>query len=129
MRSRLAFPVLLSALLLLPLSVPAETPVGRAAAAAERAAQREADRLRRSLEAMREQSVLTAPLPLGAPLPDDAPRFSTRAACAAALGLAAVGAEGRLVCRAVVEPLPFTGSDPTPARLDALPLPIDLDRG
>lgn len=127
MSSLLAFPALLPALLFLPLSVSAEIPVGRAAA--ERAAQREADHLRRSLEALREQSALTAPLPIGAPLPDDAPRFATRAGCVAALGLAAVGAQGRLVCRVVVERFPFTGADPTPARLDALPLPIDADRG
>jgi len=129
MRPSLAFPTVLLALLLLSPSVPAQNPVGHAAAEAERADRREAERLRRFLEAMREQSVLTAPLPIGASIPDDAPRFSTRAACVAALGFASVGAESRLVCRAIVDRFPFKGADPTPARLDTLPLPIDADRG
>ena len=55
--------------------------------------------------------------------------FFTRAACVAVFGLAAVGADGRLVCHAVVELLPFISADRTPARLEALPLPIDSDRG
>jgi hypothetical protein len=129
MRSPLAFSALLLALFLLSLSVSAQNPVGHATAEAERPDQREAERLRRSLEAMREQSVLTVPLPIGASIPDDAPRFSTRAACVAALGFASVGAEGRLVCRAIVDRFPFKGTDPTPVRLDTLLLPIDADRG
>jgi hypothetical protein len=129
MRPSLAFSALLLALFLLSPSVSAQNLVGHAITEAERADRREAERLRYSLEAMREQSVLTAPLPIGAPIPDDAPRFSTRAACVAALGFASVGAEGRLVCRAIVDRFPFKGTDPTPARLDTLPLPIDADRG
>lgn len=121
--------LLVALLLLSPLAAPAQTPAGQAASGAERAAQREAERLRRTLAAMRGQSVLTPVLPIGAPLPEDAPRFTTRAGCAAALGLAAVGGQGRLVCRALVDRFPFDGADPTPARLETTPLPAFSDRG
>jgi hypothetical protein len=90
---------------------------------------REAQRLRRSLEALREASVLMRPQMPDVPIPSDAPAFTTRAGCAAALGMAAVGAPGTLVCRARVDRFPFLGADPTPERLPVHPLHPDADRG
>ena len=121
--------LLIGLLLLSPIAVPAQTTVEQIVSGIDRAAQREVERLRRALEGMRQQSVLTSPLPIGASLPEDAPRFSTRAGCVAALGLASVGGQGRLVCRAVVERFPFKGADPTPARLETMSLPAFSDRG
>jgi hypothetical protein len=95
----------------------------------ETADAREARRFRRSLEALSEASVLMRPQILDFPIPSDAPAFTTRAGCAAALGMAAVGASGILVCRARVDRFPFLGADPTPARLPFHPLPPDADRG
>jgi hypothetical protein len=89
---------------------------------------READRLRRSLDALREASVLMRLQAPDVPIPSDALAFSTRAGCAVALGMAAVGAEGTLVCRARIDRFPFLALEPTPARLPLVPLPSDADR-
>jgi hypothetical protein len=126
----LRLPLLL--LLLAPLVAQAQTSTPPKAAltrADEPTGARETDRLRRSLEALREASVLVSPQAPDAPIPSNAPAFSTRAGCAVALGMAAVGAQGTLVCRARIDRFPFLGLEPTPARRSLEPLPPDADRG
>jgi hypothetical protein len=118
-------------LLLAPLAAQAQAPAAPQAAPTRADAPtetREADRLHRSLEALREASVLLRPQMPDVPIPSDAPAFSTRAGCAAALGMAAVGAEGTLVCRARIDRFPFLVLEPTPARRPLEPLPPDADR-
>ena len=116
-------------LLLFLFAVSPQTIDGQIGSDADRAAKREADLLHRTFEAMHQQSVLTPVLPIDAPIPEDAPRFSTRAGCVAALGFAAVGGQGRLVCRVLIDRFPFEGADPTPARIEMMSLPAFSDRG